>query len=240
MNHDRAETNRERRNRAEDEAVRRQVVRFKVVRGTTRPDPDDPDNPDADIPTLVFICHIWDGENEGTLDIPILLSSPAIPGEELYAMRPDGGTSETNPETADPPDDITTEKKVVWREIFVLERRYWIEITSYSEITDVTNRWRYAWARRQLVRNGSWKAPDTAESSGTTGIYAYNSVEANNSDTGWQGNTANLDALPPSVNVAPVQGNPIVKAWVEVNCDGDPEMIFSYENAITNVCPDTE
>lgn len=237
MNNDRENTNRD--FRPEDEAVRKQIVRMRVKRGTVRPDPDFPDDPDKVSATLVFICKLWDGLNEGATEIPVAVSEGRLVDDEIFAFRPDGGTNETNPETADTPGDPATEDRVIWREIFVLQRRYWIKITGYTPIADTTNRWQYSWEMQVVNRHGTFKAPELPDDSISTGVLAYNSIEANNSFSGWQGNSVNLDVLPPTVNVQPVQGQPVVRAWAETNCDGDPELIFSYENAITNICPGT-
>jgi hypothetical protein len=111
----------------------------------------------------------------------------------------------------------------------------WIKITSYATITDRDNAWRYSWTEQELVHNGIWQDKSGGRSSATDG-YAYNSVEANNSASGMQGNSIDIDSLPGTITIQPVQGEPVVQAWPIVNCDGVTEWLFSYENAVGGSC----
>jgi hypothetical protein len=220
--------------RIEPATQRPAVVRMKVVRGTTRPDPDDPlAEPEV---TDVYICHVFDGINEGTDEIPVKCEEGRKPGDIVFAFMPLGGTDATNPETATDPGDPSTELRVIWQELFAAQKKYWIKITGATAITGASNRWVYGWEKVRLVRGGTFAPPQIPDSSLLTGILAYNSVEANNSGGGIQGNSIDLALLPPGVNILPVQGGPVVRAWVETNCDGDAELIFQYENAITADC----
>ena len=223
--------------RPEGDKIPLQIRRVKVVRGTTRPNPDDPDRP---IRARVAICHWWDGINEGTDEIPVATPVPRKADDVIFICRPAGGTGLTNPETATDPDDPSTELPVIWREIFVEDKRYTLQITGYSAITGQTNKWRYSWVFVRPTRNNQWDIPtDESEQDGSdiSGIYAYNSCEANNSASGMQGDSVNVDLLPPGVNLLPIQGNPVVPAWVETNCDGDAELYFCVPNSITTDCP---
>jgi hypothetical protein len=223
--------------RPEGITPRLQVWRFKVVRGTSRPDPAEPADESLRTPADCYICHRWDGVNEGTDEYAVKCDEGRLPGDDIYAVQPYGGTDATNPETATTPGDPTTESPVIWREMFVVGRQYWIEITGSEPIAGANNRYTYGWEIRVPNRHGTFKAPAEPETSGTTGVPAYNTVEANNSGSGVQGNSADLDVLPVGVSIKPVSGHPVVKAYPIVNCDGDPEMVFSYENALTDICP---
>jgi hypothetical protein len=235
LNNDRQHTNQG--HRPEVDIPRLQIVRAIVARGTTRPNPDDVAHP---VPVKVAIVHLWDGINQGVDDIPVSTSQVRKPGDVIFIFRPSGGTGQTNPETASPPEDESTEYPVIWKEIFVEDKKYTIQITGNAVITGQTNKWEYAWTFVRPQRKNSWAAPtDTTEQDTDiiSGVKAYNTCEANNSGAGWQGNSVNIDLLPPDINILPVQGNPVVRAWVETNCDGNPELYFSYENAITIDCP---
>ncbi len=109
----------------------------------------------------------------------------------------------------------------------------WIKISGYSVLTGAYNRWRYSWAEQELVEDGVWQAKPAGRSSPSAG-WAYNSIEANNGETGIQGNSINIDALPAGVEYLPVQGSPVVKAWPVINCNDIVEWQFSYENAVSN------
>lgn len=223
--------------RQEPDVPRQQIVRMKVIRGTARPDPADPTNPDANEPTKVAICKLWDGVNTGQQEIPVLCGAVRKTNDEIFATRPAGGTGATNPETATTPGDESTEMPVIWREIFVADTFYRLQITGYAPIVGQVNKWRYSWGAVKLVRYNQWVAADTPQDTDIlSGVPAYNTCEANNSSAGWQGNSVNVDNLPPGVNIEPIQGNPVVRAWVETNCDGQPELYFTVPNAITINC----
>jgi hypothetical protein len=225
--------------RPEVEAQRAQIVRFRVERGTSRPDPEDPTNPDANIPARVAICRLWDGINKGQEDIPVATGAPRKLGDEIFATRPLGGTGVTNPESATTPGDPSTEQYVIWKEMFIADTFYRFQVGGFAAIAGKVNKWSYAWLPVKLIRANSWGAADVmdAELEAIASVPAYNTCEANNGPLGVQGNSVDVSLLPAGTNILPIQGNPIVRGWVEVNCDGFPELMFTLPNAITTVCP---
>jgi hypothetical protein len=110
-----------------------------------------------------------------------------------------------------------------------------IRITGATLITDQYHRWRYSWVQSQLVKNGAWEDTPDGDSS-TSGTYAYNSIEANNGETGIQGNSINVGNLPAGYTIQPVRGNPIVFARPIINCDDERELIFEYVNQVDGEC----
>jgi hypothetical protein len=108
----------------------------------------------------------------------------------------------------------------------------WIRITGYAAITGATNRWKYQWVESQLVDDGMWEDVPDGNTHADLGV-AYNSIEANNSDSGVQGNSTNVSTLPPGYSLQPVQGNPVVQATLVEDCNDVLVWIFSYENGVS-------
>lgn len=72
-------------------------------------------------------------------------------------------------------------------------------------------------------------------------LYAYNSVEAHNTGAGTEGNSVDVDNLPDGFELQPVQGGPIVRAWVDFWENDNHRWMtvtFDYENAIDGECPE--
>jgi hypothetical protein len=113
-----------------------------------------------------------------------------------------------------------------------------IKITAFATINGATNRWKYSWVQQKLSASGVWVEKNNGMSSGTTGMFAYNSVEANNSAAGIQGNSIDIANVPAGFSIKPVQGNPIVQAYILYNCNvpREKEVTFAYENAVDGKC----
>lgn len=109
----------------------------------------------------------------------------------------------------------------------------WIKITGSSSIGD--NRWSYAWAEQTYQQAGQWQDTPDGRTSGTDGP-AFNTIEANNTGSGVQGNSVDVDDLPTGFDLSPVAGGPVVLAHSVVNCNGVSEILFSYENGVTGTC----
>lgn len=109
-----------------------------------------------------------------------------------------------------------------------------IKITGSSAIVGAFNRWRYTWVEQRPLDAGQYEDVPAGMTHATAG-YAYNTVEANNGETGVQGNSTNVDTLPSGYAIAPVQGNPVVEAKARLDCNGVAYWSFQYENAVTNV-----
>jgi hypothetical protein len=115
-----------------------------------------------------------------------------------------------------------------------------IQVTGYGTITDAANRWRYTWVEVRPVQDGTWEAKPGGRTSAGSG-YAYNTVEANNSDSGVQGNSIDPTTFPDGFELLPVQGNPVVVGRFKLDCNDVPFVAFQYENAVANpegACPD--
>lgn len=110
------------------------------------------------------------------------------------------------------------------------------KITAFTSVAGRTNAWRYSWTEQMLQRDGEYVDPPDPRTEATTGFFAYNTIEANNGPAGFQGNSVNLDELPGGFGIMAVQGNPVVELEPMINCDGDTEMSFHYENAIGGNC----
>lgn len=106
----------------------------------------------------------------------------------------------------------------------------WIKITGHTSIGD--NRWSYSWTEQKCVLNGQWTDKPGGKTSVSEDILAFNTVESNNGPTGIMGNSIDLAWLSEGFTILPVQGSPVVRAFKVTNCDGDPEYVFSYENAV--------
>ena len=108
----------------------------------------------------------------------------------------------------------------------------WVKVTSSTLISGADNRYAYDWIEQEPERQGLWRDLQGGLTSADEGFAsAYNSIEANNSASGVQGNSIDLDTLPGTYSILPVQGNPVVRLYRKMNCDGLMEYFFSYENA---------
>lgn len=116
------------------------------------------------------------------------------------------------------------------------EQNAWVKIISYTDVPDRPNVWQYSFVEQSLGRLNQWSDKIGGYSTSRYGFYAYNSVEANNSDSGVQGNSINVSTLPAPFSISPIIGNPVLKAQIIPNCSGMPEFIVSYENAVVGDC----
>jgi hypothetical protein len=111
---------------------------------------------------------------------------------------------------------------------------FFILITASLQVT--THRWRYDWVEQELLREGVWVNKPGGRSTPTS-PYAWNTIEANNSAVGIQGNGINLENLPDGFAVQPVPTSKAVLWAMEIgNADGESEVIFAYENGIDGTC----
>jgi hypothetical protein len=112
----------------------------------------------------------------------------------------------------------------------------WAKITGYATISGQDNRWRYSWEQQSRTEDG-WMTTRNGLSGTTTAAWAINSIEANNSNAGVQGNSVDLAAdVPATITIKPVQGNPVVRLYIEIFGDGVYRHTFEYINGIDVEC----
>lgn len=111
----------------------------------------------------------------------------------------------------------------------------WIKITGNSAIPNRSYAWQYSFIEQELAQYGQFQDKIGGVTS-ASGIYAYNTIESNNTNTGIQGNSINVDTIPPTFAFQAVRGSPVVLAFPTNNCSGIVEYLFSYENAIDGEC----
>ena len=107
---------------------------------------------------------------------------------------------------------------------------FWAKLGGATSIGD--NRWSYPFTQMKYQQMGAWLAvPD-----GMTGT-AYNTIEANNSNAGTQGNGVDLSNLPDGVSIQPIGAGAVVQVWEVINCDtGETEYIFEAVNQVDGAC----
>lgn len=130
-----------------------------------------------------------------------------------------------------------------WEQVWVIikgDHNLWVKITGATPVPEKFNKWQYSWIEQIPELANVWKDKPGARSSATTGIQGHNTCEANNQETGRQGNSVDVDELPtgdPPFALQPVSGSPIVRAEIRFDCEGDYHLFFQYENAVTGDCP---
>jgi len=117
------------------------------------------------------------------------------------------------------------------------EPGFWIKITGNA--TNGTNQWKYAWTEQVRTSTG-WQNAANARSGTTSSDFALNACEANNSGSGVQGNSVDIDGQTFTDNsdleLQPVQGNPVVWARRGTDTSGNACLTFEYQNAIDGEC----
>jgi len=108
----------------------------------------------------------------------------------------------------------------------------WAKITGSSLISGHANRWTYTVTEQALEKEGRWK--DKAD--GYSGA-AYNTIEANNTSSGVQGDGTDVDNLPAGVELQPIGNGAVVRAWRVINCEGAIEVMFAAPNNPGGGCP---
>lgn len=123
-------------------------------------------------------------------------------------------------------------------------RRYkYVRQSFLAQITDSesigTNRWKYAWSEVRRTTLG-FETVSGGRSGTLTSGYAINAIEANNDDTGTQGNSVDIDGAIFTANtglaIQPAEGDPVVTMWMDYLADGTPSYTFEYVNAIDGEC----
>jgi hypothetical protein len=114
---------------------------------------------------------------------------------------------------------------------------FWAKITGSAANGD--NKWKYAWTEQQRTADGFHDL--SGGRSGTTSANpAYNSIEANNDDTGTQGNSIDIDGAVFDDNsglaIQPVGGDPVVRMYADIADDGSTVYSFEYVNAVDGAC----
>jgi hypothetical protein len=110
---------------------------------------------------------------------------------------------------------------------------FWVRIASSSPVTDQPNHYVYTGQRQIPYTPGLWQDdPDNA----TPVTAIYNTMEANNSDSGVQGNGTDLADYPDGTTIPPLRGNPVLWCRPGVDCYGNPEYWVSAPNAAPVVC----
>jgi hypothetical protein len=110
---------------------------------------------------------------------------------------------------------------------------FYVRIASSEAVTDQPNHYVYTGYRQIPYTPGLWQDdPDNPDP--ITPI--YNSMEANNSDTGVQGNGTDLADYPDGTTIPPLRGNPVLWCTPGVDCYGDPEYWVSAPNAAPVTC----
>lgn len=115
---------------------------------------------------------------------------------------------------------------------------FWARITGTTPISGVSNQWWYDWTEQLVVSTGNgWTdGPRMSVNSGDTDTRAYNSIEANNTSTGMQGNGVTLP-LPGTYKLVPIGIGAIVRIHVEVTTDtGETVYIMDEVNETDGDC----
>lgn len=113
------------------------------------------------------------------------------------------------------------------RNIFVSEAVWLaIKITGAMPLAGQPNMWSYTYTEQKPGAPGLW----VDKPGGQSGSNAYNSMEANNSASGIQGNGIDLSTLPAGSVLLPIRGNPVVWATPLVDCNGNPFLSFAAVN----------
>lgn len=107
----------------------------------------------------------------------------------------------------------------------------WVKITGATLISGAANRWEYTWVEQVPGSAGAWSDKEGGLTSADSEIPGYNSVEANNSASGVQGNGIDVDTLSAGFSIQPIRGNPVVKGTF-IN----GQLIFSQVNAVDGEC----
>lgn len=114
---------------------------------------------------------------------------------------------------------------------------FWAKITGNA--ADGTNKWKYAWTEQQRTASG-WQDLSGGRTGTTTTGFAVNGIEANNDGTGIQGNSVDIDGTifddNTDLEIQPVQGDPVVRMWVDADSSGALAYTFEYVNAIDGEC----
>jgi hypothetical protein len=110
---------------------------------------------------------------------------------------------------------------------------FWVRIASSEAVTDQPNHYVYTGYRQIPYTPGLWQDdPDNTDP--VTPI--YNSMEANNSDTGVQGNGTDLADYPDGTVIPPLRGNPVTWCRPGVDCYGATEYWVDRPNAAPVTC----
>lgn len=117
---------------------------------------------------------------------------------------------------------------------------FWAGITGASLISGQHNRWECSWVEKIVNKVGSFQDKPAGRTSASTGWKLYNSIEANNAETGTQGNSVNLDLLPDGTTIQSIRGAPVVRVRHEWNCDNESELYVCYENGLQPDCEQVE
>jgi len=98
-----------------------------------------------------------------------------------------------------------------------------IKLTGASPL--LPNRWAYSAVEQVPEKQGRYKD----KLNGWSGT-AYNTVEANNADTGIQGSGDDVADFPQGVDLQPLGAGAVVPAWRVINCEGNKEVHFAAPN----------
>ena len=125
--------------------------------------------------------------------------------------------------------------KVVWEFTPPACESFWAKITGNA--ANGTNRWKYAWT--EVERTSTAFQDLSGGRSGTTSSgFAINGGEANNDGTGVQGHGVDIDGddYPAGFEVQPIQGDPVVRMYVEYTSSGTAYYTFYATNADDGTC----
>jgi len=98
-----------------------------------------------------------------------------------------------------------------------------IKLTGASPL--LPNRWAYSAVEQVPEKQGRYKD----KLGGWSGT-AYNTVEANNAETGIQGSGDDVADFPQGVDLQPLGAGAVVPAWRVINCEGNEEVHFAAPN----------
>lgn len=105
-----------------------------------------------------------------------------------------------------------------------------IKLTGASQL--LPNRWAYSAVEQVPEKQGRYKD----KLNGWSGT-AYNTVEANNAETGIQGSGDDTSDFPEGVEMQPLGAGAVVPAYRIINCEGNVEVHFSAPNNPGGSCP---
>jgi len=109
-------------------------------------------------------------------------------------------------------------------------RFFYAKLTGHARIDD--NRWSYSFTEQSYLTTGKWK--DTPL--GISGT-AYNTIEANGSVDGVQGNGVNASNLPTGVDIQPIGIGAVMRIDIVTDCDtGDDAYVFQAVNQVDGAC----
>lgn len=192
---------------------------------------------DAEDATLLSVKEqFWDDEEGDMIGLPAGRTWDGEDGNPAKVKAVDGHSRSV--------DDLVVlgfkmgaDGTSVWYVLPGQASSFWAKITSSA--ADGTNKWKYAWTEQERTASG-WQDKTGGRSGTTTTGFAINGLEASNSDAGVQGNSVDVDGTifddNTGLEVRPVEGNPVVRMWVDIDTSGDPAYTFEYVNAVDGEC----